>query len=272
LRSRHVGALTFNQIRFGNQLFECLKGDSKFRDEPFYSLTFPSEGAAECFVGDNHMRLVPNHAYLIYVDHSAKLRVEEDYTTFNIQIPVSGLEHRLGRRINIAPRDVVQSDPILHMTQVLVRELVTNADQLDSKSESFLTSQMLDTVAFFLAGGSNTMSHDSIAVRSVRARVLAYLDSNFHDSTLNPQAIAAACGISRSYLYKVFSEGSSVMEHLRHRRLLAARKMIELRSDKLTLTTVAMACGFSSSSEFSRLYKKEFGIQPSASFSSTTVN
>lgn len=51
LRSRNIGELTFNQLTFGNQLFECLKGDSKYRDEPFDSLTFPKSGEAECFAG-----------------------------------------------------------------------------------------------------------------------------------------------------------------------------------------------------------------------------
>jgi len=86
LHSRHVGQLTFNQITFGNQLFECVKGDSKYRDEPFYSLTFPRTGAAECFVGDSHMRLVPDHAYLINVDHSAKLRVEHHYPQVALEL------------------------------------------------------------------------------------------------------------------------------------------------------------------------------------------
>lgn len=263
LRSRHIGELTFNQLTFGNQLFECLKGDSKYRDEPFYSLTFPKGGEAECFAGNAHMRLLPNHAYLIYVDHSAKLRVEKDYSTFNIQIPVSELEHRLGHRVHIAHRDVIQTDSILHMTQLMTRELINNAEQLDAKATRFLTKQMLDMVAFFLAGGYKSTSQDSLALKSLQARVLSYLDDNFHDSGLNPQNIAQACGVSRSYLYKAFSDGLSVMEHLKAKRLAAARDMIELRRHRLTFTMVAMACGFTNSSEFSRLFKKKFGVSPS---------
>lgn len=249
-----------------------MQGKSAPRDEPFYSLTFPYSGTADCFVGASHMRLVPDHAYLINVDHSAKLRVEQHYSTFNIQIPVSGLEHRLGRRVNIAPQDVIQTDPIFHLMHTLIDELINNAQDLDEKTAGFLTSQMLDTVAFFLAGGHDNMSQDSLAMQSMRERILAYLDEHYHDSTLNPLSIAGASGISRSYLYKIFAEGPSVMEHLKHRRLLAASKMIGHRSIRLSLTDIAMACGFSSSSEFSRLFKKEFGIKPSESADVNRVN
>ena len=205
LHSRHIGDLTFNRIHFGNQLFECVKGNAVYRNEPFYSLTFPQMGAADCFVGDCHMHLVPNHCYLINVDLSAKPRVEKDYSTFNIQIPKSAMEHRLGRRIKIAPRGIVQPDAIYHMMQWLIGELVSSADCLNKNTSGFLANQLLDTMAFFLAAGSER-SDDTLAVQSVRARVLAFLEANFHDVSLDPQAIAQACGISRSYLYKVFPD------------------------------------------------------------------
>jgi AraC-like DNA-binding protein len=116
--------------------------------------------------------------------------------------------------------------------------------------------------AFFLAAGIE-MSADTLAIQSMRARVMALLDANFHDVSLAPKTIAKACGISRSYLYKVFAERPSVMEHRRCRRLDAALGLIERRCKDLSITSVAMACGFSSSSEFSRLFKEEFGIKPS---------
>lgn len=264
LCSQNVGALTFNQITFGNQLFECNEGVGypTSRDEPFYSLTFPKSGVAECFVGETQMRLLPNNAYLINVDQSAKLRVEQHYSTFNIQIPLSRLEHRLGRHVKILPRDILQSDPIYHLAKRLISELMADSETLDNATRGFLTKQLLDTVAFYLTTG-NGVSEESIAVQSVHARVIAFLDANFHDHSLNPSLIARSCGISRSYLYKVFSHGPPVMELLKRRRLEAAREMIEFRRDKLSMTAVAMSCGFSNSSEFSRLFKLEYGIKPS---------
>lgn len=264
LCSQDVGTLTFNRITFGNQLFECTEGGGSptARDEPFYSLTFPQSGAADCFVGETQMRLRPNRAYLINVDQSAKLRVEQQYSTCNIQIPLSRLEHRLGRHVNILPRNIMQSDPIYHLTKHLISELMVDSETLDCRTRGFLTKQLLDTVAFFLTTGSE-ISEESVAVQSVYARVIAFLDANFHDNLLNPVTIARSCGISRSYLYKVFSQGPSVMELLKCRRLEAAREMIEFRKDKLTMTKVAMSCGFTSSSEFSRLFKLKFGIKPS---------
>ncbi|MFK7963841.1 MAG: AraC family transcriptional regulator [Burkholderiaceae bacterium] len=262
LHSRRIGELTFNKIVFGNQLFECLNDGSSRRDEPFFSLTFPQAGSAKCFVGRTRMRLMPNHAYLINVETAAKLYVENQYSTINIQIPVSKLEHRLGRQVKIMPRSVLRVDTAYHLMRELIRHLTSTPDNRDGRTISFLSHQLLDTVAFFLSEGADT-SEDPLATNAVRARAMALMDENYCDQSINPVTIAQACGVSRSYLYKAFSEGPSVMEHLRRRRLEAACDMIGAQ-DRPSMTSVAMTCGFSSSSEFSRLFKKAYGVSPSA--------
>ena len=115
-----------------------------------------------------------------------------------------------------------------------------------------------------LAGGGMLVSRTvGLAIQSIRARVVAFLDAHYRDMSLTPEKIAAGCGISRSYLYKAFSDGETVMERLKRRRLSAARGMIENNAANRSLTQIAYACGFSSSSEFSKQFKSSFGISPS---------
>jgi AraC-like DNA-binding protein len=262
LHSRRIGELTFNRIAFGNQQFERTKSGRGGDSEPFYSLSFPERGAADIAVGDASTRLLPRNAYLLNNSLTARLKVTGEYSTFNIKIPISSLEYRVGRKTDILQRAIVHPDSIYHMMHRLIAELLGNADTLDDRSVGFLTSQMLDTVAFFLLSGG-ALSEDSLAMRAVRARVLAYLDRRYSDPALTPDRIASACGISRSYLYKVFSGGETVMESLRNRRLKAARGMMKNNFADQSLTQIAYACGFSSSSEFSRQFKAAYGVSPS---------
>jgi len=262
LYSRKIGALTFNRIEFGNQQFERSRAFAGRDSEPFYSLSFPERGEAHITVGEANARLLPQNAYLLNNGLTAKLRVGEEYSTFNIKIPLTALEYRVGRKTDILQRTIVQPDAIYHMMQRLIVELLRNVDALDERSIDFITNQMLDTVAFFLVSGGAS-SDDSLAIVAARARVLAFLDARYRDASLTPQAIAAACGMSRSYLYKVFCGGMTVMECLRERRLKAARGMIENNTGRLNLTQIAYACGFASSSEFSRQFKAAFGLAPS---------
>ncbi|WBU57395.1 AraC family transcriptional regulator [Paracoccus sediminicola] len=261
LYSRKVGDLTFNRIEFGNQQFE--KSHSRHsNEEPFFSLSFPESGAALCQIGERIEQLLPQNAYLLNNGMSAKLRVQKDYSTFNLKIPVSALEHRLGPNSGILSRAVVRPDAIFHMMKRLIFELLDTGDEADERTIGFMTNQMLETVAFFLTSG-DSMSDDSIAVQAAQARVLAFIDAGFRDPGLTPLRIAEACRISRSYLYKIFADGPSVMERVRLRRLESARGMIMHGGGRRSMTEIAMASGFSSSSEFSRLFRKQYGVAPS---------
>lgn len=262
LHSRKIGALTFNRIEFGNQQFERTTSCRGEASEPFYSLSFPERGAADIAVGGACARLLPHNAYLLNNGLTARLKVAGAYATFNIKIPYSSLEYRVGRKTEILQRAIVQPDSIYHMMQRLLVELLGNVETLDERSAGFLTNQMLDTVAFFLLSGGAS-SEDSLAIQAVRARVLAFLDSHYADPGLTSDSIASACGISRSYLYKAFSGKPTVMESLRNRRLEAARGMIMNNIANRSLTQIAYACGFSSSSEFSRQFKAAFSVSPS---------
>ncbi|WBU64317.1 AraC family transcriptional regulator [Paracoccus aerodenitrificans] len=261
LYSRTIGDLSFNRIEFGNQQFEK-SHNRRLQEEPFFSLSFPESGTALCEIDGNRVQLLPQNTYLLNNGLSAKLRVKRDYSTFNVKIPVTALEHRLGCNAGILSRTIVQPDAIFHMMQRLIIELLQNVDEADVRTVGFMTNQMLDTVAFFLSSGG-AMSDDSIAVQALRARVLAFIDANYRNPDLTPAKIASTCGISRSYLYKIFADGPSVMERVRKRRLEAARGMLTDRDRKMTMTQVALNTGFSSSSEFSRLFKKAFGAVPS---------
>jgi AraC-like DNA-binding protein len=260
LHSRSIEELRFNRIEFGNQKFERLKQVNS--EEPFYSLTFPQAGSARCQIGGQSTKLLPGNAYLLNNGLAAKLLVEEQYSTYNVLIPISALEYRLGRRTDILSREIIQTDSIYHVLLQMMSELMTNYGKLDDISARFLTNQMLDLVAFFLNVGEG-ISDDTLSVQATRARVVAYLKSNFQNADLSPGLIAAKCGISRSYLYKLFRDGPSVMEQVRHLRLEAAKAKVELHDKRFSMTEIAMTCGFSSSTEFSRLFKKKFGVAPS---------
>lgn len=262
LHSRKIGQLTFSRLEFGNQHFVRHRADLDRLDEPFYSLSFPYAGQALFEVDGRAIPLMPQRIFLLNNSRTCGLAVARRYATFNIKIPTRALEQRLGRKTDILKRSIVSPEAIYWMMHRMICDLLTNGHALDDQAARFMTNQMLDTVAFFL-GSSGSESDDRIARRSHRARVLAFIDARFADDRLSPAAIAAECGISRSYLYSLFADGEPVMERLRRRRLEAARSRIAASPTKLSMTQLAMDCGFSSSSEFSRLFKIAFGVPPS---------
>ena len=93
-----------------------------------------------------------------------------------------------------------------------------------------------------------------------------FIDTNLHDSSLSPDHIVQAMGISRSYLYKLFTQYDfGFQEYVRVRRL--ARIEADLRNPSLhdlSITDIAVRSGFNNSSHFSRCFAQQYGESPRA--------
>ena len=76
-------------------------------------------------------------------------------------------------------------------------------------------------------------------------------------------AIARTVGVSERHLQRLFRDrlGTGMAQVYQSIRMERAHQLIQLTD--LTITQVAVACGFGSLEVFSRTYKKTFGVAPS---------
>lgn len=95
-------------------------------------------------------------------------------------------------------------------------------------------------------------------------RIRQFLEDNLRDPDLTPTKVAAAQGISRRYLSKLFEdEGVSIARYIRERRLEHCRREIEDPARATTgISRIAFSWGFNSASHFSRAFKGRFGLTP----------
>lgn len=81
---------------------------------------------------------------------------------------------------------------------------------------------------------------------------------------LNLNAVARAAAFSPYHFHRVFQSlmGESLAGFIKRLRLERALTMMALGPGR-SLTGIALACGFSSSSDFSRCFRQRFGVAPS---------
>lgn len=91
--------------------------------------------------------------------------------------------------------------------------------------------------------------------------VVALMKNNLEEPLLQDE-LSSLAGISTRHMQRLFRLhfGQSPMEYYLVLRLERARQL--LRQSKLTILEIALACGFSSPSSFSRSYRKQFGYPP----------
>lgn len=109
------------------------------------------------------------------------------------------------------------------------------------------------------SNGEKLISESRSAVLTRAQRLIL---SRLDDPDLSVSAVAAELGISESKLARHFADiGTSVMRWLWEERLKVANEM--LRNEQVKrVTQVALGCGFTSFSHFSRRFKARFGQSP----------
>lgn len=100
----------------------------------------------------------------------------------------------------------------------------------------------------------------AVRVNRTIDHVVAHLDA-----PLKLDDIAAVAAFSPFHFHRVFKAlvGETLNQFVKRLRLERALWLLSHRPE-MTLTDVALACGFSSSSDFSRSFKKRYGVPPSA--------
>ena len=93
-------------------------------------------------------------------------------------------------------------------------------------------------------------------------RIMKVVNAHLDDSDFNVDTMTKEVGISRAQLHRKMKEmtGLPVSEFIRNIRLEQAVRLLE--EQKINVTQVAYAVGFSNLAHFSPVFRKQFGISP----------
>lgn len=98
---------------------------------------------------------------------------------------------------------------------------------------------------------------------ALRGMICTHIEQNLEDPDLSVDSLLKAFGVSRASLYRMFEDRGGVRQFIRNRRLLNAVLDIScgpvLRGD---IATAAEKWGFSTSADFNRSIRREFGVAP----------
>lgn len=102
----------------------------------------------------------------------------------------------------------------------------------------------------------------SAAARSLlQQQVQRYVENHLRDPRLSPSDILKTFKLSRPTLYRIFEPEGGLATYIRNRRLHAAAT--ELASlPQLSVMTIADDFGFTSPSDFTRAFRRAYGIAP----------
>ncbi|MBV9564276.1 MAG: helix-turn-helix domain-containing protein, partial [Bradyrhizobium sp.] len=136
------------------------------------------------------------------------------------------------------------------------------ATRLSANSATGVAESLIDLLLLPLREAEAGL--DRVGPEALYIRAQGFIREHLRDPDLCIDQISAALGCTKRYLHMLFSErGMTVSDYIWRARLQHCRQELEAHAGK-TITDVAFSWGFSSSSHFSRVFRKYFGVVPSS--------
>ncbi|AUT76250.1 helix-turn-helix domain-containing protein [Paraburkholderia hospita] len=148
----------------------------------------------------------------------------------------------------------------------LAGAVIRGAANVDAELEPCAASKLAASIIDIFAAAVETEFRDTKGALErhgdVLQRAKTYIEANLGDSELDVEMVSNAIGVSRRTLNRIFAaHGTTAARWLWQKRLEASHtSLTEGRSQHIA--DVAVACGFSDFSHFSRAFKKTYGVAP----------
>ncbi|WP_459204240.1 helix-turn-helix domain-containing protein (plasmid) [Ralstonia pseudosolanacearum] len=150
----------------------------------------------------------------------------------------------------------------------MVGRLLQEAGTDGPRADAAVAARLGTTVVHLLATAFEveSASGNGIAVPRVGPRALekvkAFMLHHLSEPGLDVATIARENNVSVRSLHRLFAaDGTTAMRWLWQQRLLASYKALAVGRDR-RVSEVALLCGFSNFSHFSRSFRQAFGVQP----------
>lgn len=181
---------------------------------------------------------------------------------FAVIVPKDAVPFR-GMLLNKLPAQCFSSrHGVGRLSRDMVRSTLAEMSAISQSCEREIAQSLLTLLPMPLAAIPRA-GRDAPASALIR-KIKAYIQANLQDPELSIDRIASALDCSKSYLHRCFAhEGMSITSYIWTTRLEICRRELASAPHDMSITEIAFSHGFNSSSHFSRLFKKRFGVAPS---------
>jgi AraC-like DNA-binding protein len=255
-----VAETRFRQIRATAHTFARRGKDIRAQDPEVLHLLFSDRGRSWVEQDGRVSRL--SQGDLLFYDSSRPFtfRTDADFESTICLLPKRLLPLSERVRDKHTARPISSCEGVPAAVAALITSMARHSADADTVQQVALQQAMVSMYVALLSDDHHAGNPASIHL----ATSTAFITRNLGNPDLSPSDIAAACNVSLSYLHRIFStEGMTVAGHLREQRLQAAHHDLASGAVAEPVTRIARRWGICDAAQFSRMFKKRFGLTPS---------
>src|SRR5712672_2939829 len=257
-----VSRLKLCQIEASQHRISLTVSRSRSSEHPYVKILFQTHGISYFEQEGRHIELMPGDclAYDVGCPHTI---VSPGLTRHDVVIvPKQLLQERGFRLDKMSACKLSARTGTGRIAHDFVHAAFDEAAKLSPYNAIGVADSLIDLLLLPLREADATFDRGGAEATYIRAQF--FIREHLRDPELSIDQISAALGCTKRYLHMVFSDrGMTVSDYIWQARLQHCRQGLETQAGK-TITDVAFSWGFSSSSHFSRVFRKYFGIVPSA--------
>ncbi|MFZ2156092.1 MAG: helix-turn-helix domain-containing protein [Bradyrhizobium sp.] len=257
-----VSRLKLCQIEASQHRIAHTISRARLSEHPFVKILFQTHGISYFEQNGRHIQVIPGDC-LAYDVSSPHTIVSPSLTRHEVVIvPKELLQERGFRLTKMSACKLSARTGTGRIAYDFVHAAFDEAAKLSPYNALGVADSLIDLLLLPLRE-ADTM-FDRVGPEATYIRAQAFIREHLRDPDLCIDQISAALGCTKRYLHMLFSErGLTVSDYIWQARLQNCRQELETQPGK-TITDVAFSWGFSSSSHFSRVFRKYFGVVPSS--------
>jgi len=257
-----VSKLKLCQIEASQHRIAHTASRARLSEHPYVKILFQTHGISYFEQNGRHIVVMPGDclAYDVSCPHTI---VSPAHTRHEVVIVPKELLLERGFRLSkMSACKLSARTGTGRIAHDFVHAVFDEATKLSPNNAVGVADSLIDLLLLPLRE-ADTMC-DRVGPEAMYVRAQGFIREHLRDPDLTIDQISAALGCTKRYLHMLFSDrGMTVSDYIWQTRLQNCRHELETQAGK-TITDVAFSWGFSSSSHFSRVFRKYFGFVHSA--------
>ncbi len=238
-------------------------GETSIHFHEFFEIEIVLDGSGRQMLNGSEYELQRGSVYLLTPTDFHKVKADPSLELINIMFDRSIIQKQLFTSLLCKQKNLVfnldekQLERLVFLTEMLMEE----KERLDVNTKLCLESLLNCLLVQIMRGVNTARNDDPQKEKDFINKAIDYLYINFRE---NPplSKLAHICGYSPNYFSKLFAKlmGKGYNDFLNSLKVSHAK--ILLSSSDITVSEIAFQCGFTSLSNFYRVFRMQVGITP----------
>ena len=235
--------------------------------ESYFLITLPLQNRIRMQQGQKDVYCERGQVLLQHANEPYVLEYGHENTLWVMKVPSKLLKQHISHPENHTASVFdgnTGTGKLLSQNMVLLGQELLNG-HLNPQQTTYYNDFLLQLFAQVVKQDARVLLSDERSVRQAQLlKIQNFIACNLSHSELNPQYVAAACGISVRYLHSLFQDlDSTFTRHVQQQRLQAAYQCLQQQPER-SVSDIVYSCGFNDQSHFTRLFKLTYQTTPSA--------